>query len=81
MSAQQQPSREDYRQKFRGRFLLFLTEAWAVRKEAPSALGLTMDAHALALKQLMDEVYDYLIPPAPPSNGKANGVHRKESVQ
>ena len=67
-------TREEFMQKYRGRFLLFLTEAWAVRKEAPSSLGLVMDGHAQELRRLLAEIYDDLAP-APgkpvPANGRA----------
>ena len=53
-------TRDEFKRKFQGRFLLFLTEAWMVRKESPSSLGMVMDDHARSLRGLLDEVYDAL---------------------
>lgn len=53
-------TKDEFARKFRGRMLLFLTEAWACRKDAPSALGMTLDQHTLSLRGLMDEMYDTL---------------------
>jgi hypothetical protein len=58
------PTREEFIDKVRGQFLLFLTEAWAVRNEPPSKLGMTMDRHHAKLRHLLDRVYDMLVPRA-----------------
>ncbi len=57
-AAVRQPTWEEFQAQFRGRHLLFLTEAWSVRRESPSAMGLMMDAHALQLKKLLKEMYE-----------------------
>lgn len=67
-------TREEFTNKFRGRMLLLMTEAWAVRKESPSALGIVMDAHAVEIKRLLMEMYEALSPHAKntvPLNGTA----------
>lgn len=53
-------TREEFRAKFRGRMLIFLTDSWAVRKEAPTAMGLVMDQHLQAARNLLDEMFDSL---------------------
>ena len=63
-------TREEFQARFRGRMLVFLMEAWAARKENPSALGQLMDAHALQLKGLLGEMYDAL---APVTKATSNG--------
>ena len=52
----------EFIQKFRGRMLMFLMEAWAVRKVIPSDLGMVADQHALEVKRLLSEMYDALCP-------------------
>jgi hypothetical protein len=66
-------TREEFHARFRGRLLLYLTEAWAVRRSPPSELGSLMDAHVVQLKALLNEMYDVLVlPPAAPAvNGAA----------
>ncbi len=67
-------SKDEFIARFRGRLLLFLTEAWAARKESPSSLGLLLDAHALECKRMLSEMHDALCPPPapkPPANGAA----------
>ena len=51
-------TREEYHEKFRGRFLLFLVEVWEARKEPPSALGMLLDKHSQELMKLLNETYD-----------------------
>lgn len=73
-------SRNEFIQKYRGRMLLFLTEAWAARKAEPSSLGLLLDDHARQLKGLLEEMHDALSPPTPPvpaQNGTAVTQGRK----
>ena len=73
-------SKDEFISRFRGKLLLFMTEAWACRKEDPSALGLLIDRHNLDLKRLAGEMYDCLCPPpAPkaPANGAAAQPLRK----
>lgn len=53
----------EFTTKYRPRLLLFLTEAWAIRKEPPTELGQCIDLHAAQLKQLMREMYADLTPP------------------
>lgn len=59
-------TREQFNAKFQGRMLLVLTEAWACRRQPPSALGLLMDEHARQLRGLLGEMFDALQPPLPP---------------
>lgn len=68
-------NKDDFVAKFRGRLLLFITEAWAVRKESPQSLGLLMDDHARQLKMLLNEMFDSMHQPA------KNGTPNKEPVQ
>ena len=56
-------TRDEFFTKFRGRMLVFLTEAWACRKESPSAMGLLMDQHRYELQRLMGEIYEALMKP------------------
>ncbi len=48
---------EEFLQKYRGRFLLFLTEAWACRTHKPSELGLLLDHHSRQLEGLLRNIY------------------------
>lgn len=75
-------TKDEFILRFRGRHLLFLTEAWSSRRETPSELGMLMDQHALELKRLLSEMYDALVPqeapspPAPTSKPPVpNGTH------
>lgn len=61
-------SREQFEAKFRGRLLLLLAEAWAVRKAVPSDLGLLIDAHAVECKRLLGDMWDAMYQ-APKANG------------
>lgn len=68
-------SKEEFHARFRGRMLLFLNEAWAMRKESPSALGMAMDQHYQSCRQLLSEMYDALCPPPAPKPPQAvNGA-------
>ncbi len=71
-------TKEEFKSKFRGRHLLFLTDAWACRKAGPAELGLLMDLHAIQLKQLLDEMFDALVPDPIPFT---NNVARKDKTQ
>lgn len=62
-------TRDEFFQKYRGRMLLYLTEAWAARKEAPSDLGFLLDKHTRGLRQLLDDIYDDFHPKQP-QNGQ-----------
>ncbi len=73
-------SREEFIARFRGRLLLFLTEAWAARKTAPSDLGRLLDEHHLECRKMLNEQYDALVPmPAskPAVNGAAQPAMRR----
>lgn len=48
---------DEFIRKYRGRFLLFLTEAWSCRKMAPSDLGLLVDAHSLTIEALLRDIH------------------------
>jgi hypothetical protein len=68
------PTKEEFMTKYRGRLLVLLAEAWACRREQPSALGLLMDRHALDCRRMLAEMYDDLAPaekPAAVTNGHA----------
>ena len=67
-------SYEEFELKFRGRFLYFLTDAWAVRKEAPGQVGMVFDNHLKELKRLMVEVHGALKAPAPPPGQNGTGA-------
>jgi hypothetical protein len=58
-------SYEDFEAQFRGRMLLFVTEAWAIRQEKPSALGQALEEHHLQARRLLREVYTTLVPTPP----------------
>jgi len=69
-------TKDEYIVKYRGRFLLFLAEAWACRKESPSSMGMVMDNHAMQLRHLLTEIWDDIgktdeLEPAPSLNGAA----------
>ena len=53
-------TREEFHRKFCGRFLVFMADAWACRKQDPSSLGMLMDEHARMLRALLNDVYDTL---------------------
>lgn len=70
-------TREQFTAKWRGRMLLFLTEAWAARKEKPSELGQLLDQHAQQLKEVLHGMYEDLQPkPEPPKT--ANGTNQPQ---
>ena len=64
-------TREEFTKRFLGRMLLHLTEAWAIRKSDPSALGLAIEVHAQQIKQLLAEMHDCLT--NQPTTQHANG--------
>lgn len=68
-------NREEFAARFRGRMLVFLTEAWSSRKASPSELGFLMDAHAITLRQLLGDMWEAMAPepPAPVARPAANG--------
>jgi hypothetical protein len=66
-------TRDQFHEKYRGRMLLFLTEAWAARAAQPSSLGSLIDFHALQLKRLLGEMYEDLQPQPKPASAPANG--------
>lgn len=49
--------------KFRGRFLLFIADAWAARKDMPTAQGLIYDVHLIEGKKLFFDILDAANPP------------------
>lgn len=74
-------TREEFNQRFRGRMLLFLAEAWSSRKAAPSELGILMDSHAVSLRQLLGEMWEAMAPEVelvPP--GIRNGQTKERKV-
>jgi hypothetical protein len=54
-------TRTEFHQRFRGRMLLALTEAFAARKCGRDETAAIIDEHALHMKQLRDDIYDALI--------------------
>lgn len=48
---------EAFVQKYRGRFLLFLTEAWSCRSRPPSELGMLLDGHQKQLEALLKDIH------------------------
>lgn len=59
-------TQEEFENRFRGRMALFITEAWAVRKESPSDMGLVLDIHFERGKALLREMYKVLTPEQKP---------------
>ena len=51
-------TREEFFAKYRPRLLVFLTEAWACRREPPSSLGLVIDKHHLDLRHILTEMWN-----------------------
>ena len=47
-------TQEQFIAKFRGRMLLFVSEAWAIRKENTTSLGMLMDGHNIEALRLMN---------------------------
>ncbi len=64
-------TRPEFIERFRGRMLLYMTEAWAVRHNPPSELGTKVDAHFHDLGKMLGEMWDCLQNPQPvkPLNG------------
>ena len=60
-------TREEIVAKYRARLLLFVTEAWTVRKESQSVLGLVLDNHHRELQQLLGEIWRDFNPAIEPS--------------
>ncbi len=60
-------TKEESWNRWRGRFLLFMTEAWACRKAEPSALGLLCDQHLVTAQRLHDAIFETITKP-PASN-------------
>lgn len=59
-------TRQEFVEKYRGRLLVHLAEAWAVRRESPSQIGLIIDGHHRQIKELLADIYRDLCPPADP---------------
>lgn len=67
-------TRDDFVAKYRPRLLLFIAEAWAVRREDTRTLGLVMDNHHRELRQLLAELWSDFNPEpqkVPAVNGRA----------
>lgn len=58
-------NRDEFISRFRGRMLLCLTEAWAVRKAAPSDLGILLEQHNVNCEKLLVEMWSCLQPAQP----------------
>lgn len=70
-------TREEFAAKYRARLLLFITEAWAVRQQPPSHLGLTLDRHYSEVRKLLGDIWEDFNPildkpAAVGGNGHAN---------
>src|SRR5436853_5241165 len=65
------PTQEDFEQKFRGRMLVLLTEAWSCRKLPPTAVGLLLDDHFRRCKGLLEEMYTFLNQKQVTTDGKS----------
>lgn len=63
--------RTEFRRRFKGRHLLFLTEAWSIRKLPPSEAGQYMDGHSISLDVLMDAMFEFLVPAELPAKPPA----------
>lgn len=72
-------TKEEFIQRFRGRMLLFVSEAWAIRRVVSSEAASVMDAHHLEMRRLLDEMYDAMVEKKQPigytSVGNGNGVN------
>lgn len=73
------PTREQFQREFQGRFLLFLTDAWNARHQRPSELGMVMDRHAVQLRELLGDVFNFFQPDAP--KPAANGAAQPKEVK
>lgn len=65
-------TREEFVTKYRPRLLLFVTEAWAVRREDARTLALALDGHHQDLRRLLGEMWADFNPPPEPAKA-ANG--------
>lgn len=69
-------TRDEFIEKYRGRLLLLLTEAWSCRKAQASDLGLLIDTHAFHIKDTLNAIYSDLCPEraaSAPTNIVTNG--------
>jgi hypothetical protein len=66
-------SKQDFISKWRPQLLLFVTEAWAVRREKPSDVGLVLDRHHVRLQEVLSEIFEDLQKSNGHANGHANG--------
>ena len=67
---------EEFVLKYRPLLLHYLADCWAVRKEAPSAIGLLMDVQMQSLNVLLYQMFKDLRPqetPAPTVKPLVNG--------
>jgi len=71
-------TQDEFVNKYGPCMLYFVCEAWALRKEEPSALGFCMDRHLVEAKKLLRKMYDDLKPPASPT---ANGQPKTEAAK
>ncbi len=67
-------TQQEFYAKYRPRLLLFATDAWGMRKEKPSEVGLALDNHVSSLKGLMEDMYKDLCP-SPATNGVNGNGH------
>lgn len=58
-------TQDEFENKFRGRMLLFVVEAWTVRDKKPSELGLILEGHNVRAMELMRQMYNVLAPKEP----------------
>lgn len=56
-------TKEQFVADYRRRMLGFLCECWALRKIAPTALGMEVDRQLIGIDALLREMYDACQPP------------------
>jgi len=66
-------SKDEFVRRFQGRMLLFVTEAWCIRRDDRRNLAETLDVHHLEAKKLLREMYEALYPPQTPFKAEAEG--------
>ena len=62
---------DEFFSKYRGRFLLFLTEAWACRARPPTELGMLLDGHTRQLEALLRDIHKKHVAKEPANGQKA----------
>lgn len=65
-------TQEEFENKFRGRMLLFVTEAWTIRDKKPSELGLILETHHVRAMEMLRQMYATLRPAPQQQKGPNN---------